>query len=219
MARDYIVRNDQQFDSWLDNFITGLNAHVADFGLVADDLLPIEGESAALDAALAVLEQRRIALTAASKNKMSRRVSTEAVLRPLVRRISGHPAMTDGIRGELGLPVHKTRKGILSVGPEVPGIYVEMGLGYVTVHFGTEPGNEQINGKPAWAKGCNIYRRRAGETEFSLLAFESASPYVDEISGEGIEYTYVVRYRGTRSRDLGAQSAEVTVAAMGMLAG
>ncbi len=216
VARDYIVRKDQEFNAWLANFITSLSAHSAEFGLVPEDLLPIEGESTAFDSALTLLEQRRIALNSASKNKMSRRVSTEAVLRPLVRRITGHPAMTDGLLGQLGLPVRRVRKGILPVGPEVPAILTEAAPGRVIIHFGTAPANEQRNGKPGWAKGCNIYRSKAGESDFRMVGFASASPYVDEVVGAGSDYTYYVQYRGTKATQLGQGSHQMTVAARGL---
>lgn len=56
------------------------------------------------------------------------------------------------------------------------------------------------------------------EDEFTLIAFQSASPYVDTISGAGTDYTYVVQYRGNRVDDVGQSSAQFTVAARGALA-
>lgn len=50
--------------------------------------------------------------------------------------------------------------------------------GQVILHFGTTPGNERTNGKPLWARGANIYRKKAVSPAFSLLAFDSASPYI-----------------------------------------
>lgn len=219
VARDYVVRKDVEFKTWLERFVTGLSSYHAELGLTEEDLLPIAGESGAFGASLTAYEQQKNLLSAASREKQSRRVSAEDTLRPLVRRISSHPGMTDEIRGALGLPVHSRTRTRHAVGPDVPGIFVETDLGAVTIHFGTAPKNERINGKPVWVKGCNIYRKRAGETEFQMLAFESASPYVDHISGDGADYTYVVRYRGTRAHDIGAQSVEMTVAARGAAVG
>ena len=50
----------------------------------------------------------------------------------------------------------------------------------MVVHFGTNPDDERLNGKPAWALGANIYIKAHGEAEYRLLAFDTASP-----AGEG----------------------------------
>ena len=99
------------------------------------------------------------------------------------------------------------------VGAEVPGLVLDLKPGQVIVHFGTNPGDEQSNGKPVWAAGCNVYRKKAGETAFALLAFDTASPYVDSVTGAAANYAYKVAYRGVREGDEGAASPEQTVAA------
>ena len=83
------------------------------------------------------------------------------------------------------------------------------------VHFGTDANNEQHNGKPAWARGCNIYRKKPEEADFTLIAFDTASPYVDGVSGTAVDCTYKVCYRATRENDLGPMSPEQTIAAGG----
>jgi hypothetical protein len=80
---------------------------------------------------------------------------------------------------------------------------LEMQPGQVVVHFGTTPGNELTNGKPDWALGCNIYRKRGAETDFTLIAYDAASPYVDTSTGAAGAVAYRV----------GAVSPAQTVAA------
>jgi len=60
------------------------------------------------------------------------------------------------------------------VATEVPVMDLELRPGQVIIHFGTMPGNEQRNGKPSWALGCNIYRKMGTETAYSLIAFDTA---------------------------------------------
>lgn len=219
MPKDYVPVNDDQLKTWLTNFVAILGVNAGTVGLVSADLTPIDTATGNFVAGLEAYQAKQNEMTAASLYKKTTRTDAIDILRPLVRRVNNHPGMTDQLRGLLGLPPRgESLRSNMSTGPEVPGIFVETALGQVTVHFGTDPQNERINGKPAWARGCNIYRKKAGEDEYSLMAFDTASPYVDEIFGAGAEYTYAVRYRGTKSSDIGAQSAEVTIAARGMIA-
>lgn len=215
---DYVPTSDQQLATWLQNFASMLTLNAEMVGMVAQDVAPLTAASDDFGGKLQEYHAERAMMASRSNAKKNARVKAVGLLRPIVRRISNHPGMNDQLRGLLGLPVRTPRILSPAVGPEVPGIFVEVYLGKVRVHFGTDPQNERINGKPSWARGCNVYRKRAGETEFTLLAFETASPFVDQISGDGTEYTYVVSYRGTRSTEIGSQSAEVTIAARGMVA-
>ena len=90
---------------------------------------------------------------------------------------------------------------------------LEMLPGQVVVHFGTTPGNELTNGKPGWALGCNIYRKRAAEADFTLIAFDTASPYVDAIGAAAGAVAYRAAYRGVRATDIGAVCPAQSVAA------
>jgi len=155
------------------------------------------------------------AADAAVATKKTRRTAYEPLLRALVRRIQAHPGMTDGLRAQLGVTVPTRTRTRRDVGTEISGMALELRPGQVIVHFGTEPNNEQQNGKPVWAAGCNIYRRKQGETTFELIAFDTASPYVDHLTGSAINVTYKVAYRGIRATDEGGSSPEQTVAAGG----
>ena len=106
----------------------------------------------------------------------------------------------------------KKRRGVRT---DIPGMVLGLRPGEVIVHFGTDAGNEQQNGKPAWATGCNIYRKKGIETEYSLIAFDTASPHIDHITGGAVNVSYKVTYRGVRVTDEGGMSPEQTVAAGG----
>jgi hypothetical protein len=212
---DYVPSSDQDYAAWLYNLVTGLNDHLEDLGLDAADILPLQTEYTAFSGALTAYNDKKIALTAATNLKKDKRGLSEITLRPLVQRVQHAPGMTDELRGELGLPVRSGRT-THSVGVEVPKIYLETEPGSVSVHFGTEPANEKINGKPLWAKGCLIYRKRADEENFQMVAWASTSPYLDTVEGQGADYTYYVRYRGTKATDIGQGSQQMTVAARGL---
>ena len=214
---NYLPSNDAEFASWFYNFVAGLTTYMDDLGLTALEIVPVQTAYTGFNAAHTDYSAKRIAMTASSNTKKASKISSESIIRPLVQRIQHAPGMTDGIRGELGLPVRGARMAH-SIGLETPGIFVETAPGKVTVHFGTSPQNERLNGKPSWAKGCNIYRKQPGDTEWAMLAFQGASPYVDRVSGSGADYMYVVRYRGTQADEIGDESLTATVAARGEMA-
>jgi hypothetical protein len=218
MAGNYIPANDLQFRQWFQNFVTVLTANEAAFDLVPADVTPLSAASTDFGTKLEDHVAKRNAAATATATKNTSRDAAESVIRPMARRINNHPAMTDALRVQLGLRAPESGGGLATAGNEDPGIYLESGIGVVIVHFGTDPQNEMHNGKPAWVKGCNIYRKANGDANFRLIAFETASPYVDTIIGAGADYSYYVQYRGTKASDTGRSSAATTIAAGGQIA-
>jgi hypothetical protein len=65
----------------------------------------------------------------------------------------------------LTVPKPRQRRG---VGPEIPGVRLEVDAGRVVIHFGTNPDDERRNGKPDWAIGANIYIKVEDEADYRL---------------------------------------------------
>jgi len=212
---DYIDPNDAVFIAWSANFFTVLNTNIAAVGLVAGDVTPVSNARDLFSVAYTDQVAKEAAATAAVALKRTRRTTYVPQLRALVKRIQAHPGMTDSLRGQLGVTVPKRTRTRRGVGSEVPGVVLEPKPGQVIIHFGDNPGNEQTNGKPAWAAGCNIYRKFPEDFDFVLIAFDTASPYVDTIKGAARDVSYKVAYRGIRASDEGARSPEQTIAAGG----
>ncbi len=215
---DYLPSNDAELASWMYNLVSGLDTHLVELGLDPADILPLQTAYTAYNGSFTNLGDKRTAFNSAMNDKKAKKVAAGEAIRPLVQRVQHAPGMTDALRGELGLPVRSTTMHTAgAMPPDVPKIYLETEPGTVWVHFGTEPGNEKINGKPAGVKGCNVWRQKAGETSYSLVAYQTASPYEDTIAGNGSDYTYVVQYRGNNAKDTGQSSAPSTIAARGAL--
>jgi hypothetical protein len=215
---DYVSHSDPELAAWLYNFITKIDTYSVDLGLAAPDILPVTTGYNAFNTSLTTYNAEKIVLATASSDRKTKRVDVVDDLRPLVRRIQNHPAMTDAMRSDLGLPIRGS--GQMTAGampPDIPKIYLEAEPGTVWVHFGTEPANERINGKPVGVKGCNIWRKKASDLQYSLVAYQTASPYEDTIAGEGSDYTYVAQYRGNNAKDVGQSSIAGTIAARGAL--
>lgn len=214
-SRDYIPSNDAELGDWLTNFTTAIAPHIAALGLQAADITPLTDAHAEFEGAVSEHIASQARAKGAVENKNRKRADLESIVRPLVRRINNHPTMTNEIRGVLGLNIPNGGRTRSMAGSDAPGMFLEARPGQVIVHFGTDPSNEMRNGKPSWARGCVIYRKRADETEFRMIAFDLASPYVDTVSGPAADLTYKVAYRATRENDLGPYSPEQTIAAGG----
>jgi len=214
-VHDYIPRNDAEFSDWMTNFIAGLTTHAPTFGLQIADITPISNAKTAFDSALSNQVAKQADARAAVEAKSAARSEAESLVRAIVREINNNRAMTNEIRVDLGLNPRDEERTSSSVGIDVPSLFLETKPGQVIVHSGTDASNELHNGKPDWARGCNIYRKKTGESGFTMIAFDTASPYVDTITGPAVDVTYKVAYRGTKETDIGPMSPEQTIAAGG----
>jgi hypothetical protein len=196
------------------NFISVLNANLATFGLVAADLTPLTNARNDFQTKLGNFQTAETAFRTASEAKKTSRNTAEPLFRQMAQRINRHPAMTNALRAQLRLTVPKPRQR-RGVGPEIPGVRLEVDAGRVVVHFGTNPDDETRNGKPDWAIGANIYIKAEDEADYRLLAFDTASPYVWEYRGAPKRFSFRVAYRGVRERDEGTLSPEETVSVGG----
>jgi len=217
MPKDYVPTTDTELQAWLTNFVAVLTTNVGAIGLAAGDLTPLTTAQTNFNGAVTAQVAAEAAFRQSVQLKKTRRVTLEQTLRPLVRRITNHPGMTDALRAQLNITVPDRSPSRRNVGTEVPGMQLELRPGQVIVHFGTTPGNELTNSKPSWAVGCNISRKLAADKSdsYQLIAFDIASPYVDTIKGAAADYTYKVAYRGVRDTDIGAFCPEQKVAAGG----
>ena len=215
---DYVPANDDQLKGWMTNFMVVLAANLVDLNLLPEDIAPLQEAQTSFGTALTVHQSKQAAARAATSDKNEMRIGMVSLLRTLVRDINNSKEMTPQIRSALGLPPRTTERAMLGAGEEIPDIYLDTRPGLVTVHFVTTPANEMTNGKPSWAKGCNVYRMKTGEAGFQMMAFCTASPFQDEVFGDASDYTYYVRYRGTKDSDLGSGSTQAKIAARGLAA-
>ena len=218
MRNDYVPSNNAVYDDWLANFVTALTANAATVGLVPADLTPIQDVQSDFTNARADHVAKKDLQNAAYSLLVNKRRDSEAILRPLVQRIQKHPGMTDDLRSLLRLsPQYLAEEG-MPIEQLVPLIKLEADPGCVTIHWGPNPGNEHTNGKPEGVKSANIYRKQVGEASYQAIGNATKSPYYDAIGGPATDYTYYVRYRGTKQTDLSKQSDAHTIAARGEVA-
>lgn len=217
MARkdDFIPVSDYDLPAWLGVFTDVLNENLDRLDLTPADLERIldEGEAARQAIENNVAKQAEARAATAVKNDC--RVRLEQSLRSLVRRINHHPEMDNALRMGLGLNPHREHRSHRGVGPETPHLFLEAKSSLVIVHFGTNPSNEHLNGKPKWARGCNIYRRIGDSGEMAMVTCATSSPYHDTVGSEIARVSYAAAYQGTRNHDTGSFSPMMSVAVGG----
>ncbi len=215
MARkdDYIPSNDEKFAEWLGRVSAALNAHLDDLGLKAEDVAFLADARAEMQEIVDLQKELERRMRGLMGRKRDVRPPIEQAVRRLVMQVKHHPAMTDELRLSMGLTIPKGYRSRRGVGKERPLLFLEAQGGTVFVHFGTMPRNEHLNGKPKWARGCCIYRRKAGESEYRLIAESSRSPYRDEIEDEAVSVTYLAAYQASGTHEIGRYSTPSTVAA------
>jgi len=210
---DNIPTNDLQMSKWLGRFRDRLNDHLGDLGLAPADVAFIAARQAEFADAVQQHLTKRDEARAATAAKHTLRREIERELRPFIQHINTHPGMSNSIRAALHLNQRSENRYHRSVGDDVPGLRLEPVNGAVIVHFGTCPLNEWLNKRPDWARACNIYRRKSGESEYQLIECATSSPYVDEINEEAVTVSYIARYVGARHTDRGHPSVAISVAA------
>jgi hypothetical protein len=212
---DYIPGNDREMIDWAKAFATQLSALAAEFGVPPETVAAIQACGTEFDAAVQKHFGKQIEARSARAGKDSVRRSLERLVRPVAGFVNQHPNMTNPIRAQLGLNQYKDGRSRRGVGAEIPLVSLETVPGAVIVHCGSTPSNEMLNGKPRWAMGCNIYRKKAGEDEWRLIACTPTSPYMDEIDEESVQVSYVVRHVAKRNGEMGGGSLTSSIAAGG----
>ena len=155
-----------------------------------------------------------IAALAATSDLVTAEKAVEVPWRNLSKRLQPHPNMTDPIRITAGLTVPDLTRTPRTVGDDVPAVHIVPGIGKLVIHWGTMPTNEQLNTKPAWADGANIYIT-VGTAPDVLAGFDPASPFKYIVSGPPVSITIRAAYRGPKEDQIGTKSAPVTVSSGG----
>src|SRR5438309_302401 len=111
---DYIPRSDSDFNSWIHNFATFLNANLAALGLTAEDVAPLNTKVAKWDIAYPSHTTAHAAAQGARRQKDDTRTGLLGDVRPLVAQLQGKTIVTDAQRQSLGVTVRSTTKAAVS---------------------------------------------------------------------------------------------------------
>jgi len=214
MAADFIPQNHDEFKTKLEQFEAWLVANGPAWGFSAAEITDFTAKKNTVVSKLAAKRTADTAANVANANLDTAEKAVAVPWRSSAKRIQAHPNTTDPIRVAAGLTVPDTTPTPKLVGPEVPGVHLVPGVGKIVIHWGTNPTNEQINTKPAWASGANIYISINNGPE-QLVGFDQASPFKYIVTGPAASFTVRAAYRATKEDAIGTKSAPVTVSAGG----
>ena len=118
--QDYIPRQDAEFNSWQQNFVTVVGANLAAYGLVAADLTPLTARQPTWTSGLNQNITAQAAANAARQAKDTARDAYEAAIRIVVVKVQANPAVTPASKAAAGITVpgtHATPSGPPSTAP------------------------------------------------------------------------------------------------------
>lgn len=125
MPKDYFPNTDTDLQAWLANFVTVLKANLAAVGLATGNTTALTAAQTNFNNAVTAQVAADAAFRQSVQVKKTRRTTLEQTLRPLVRRITNHLGMTDGLRAQLGITVPDRTPSRRGVGSDIPGMVLE----------------------------------------------------------------------------------------------
>lgn len=111
MPQDFLPANDADYATWVANFNTVANVNLVALGLVIADLTPSVTNLTTLNTTIATFITAQAAAKAATQGKATARKNSEVIVRTLSKRIQANPAVTNALKGQLGLPIRDTPSG------------------------------------------------------------------------------------------------------------
>ena len=189
---DYIPGSDTEFQAWAGNFITYANAHVAELGIDAADIIPIAAAMSDFIAKLADNVTAQQAAQAARQAKDDARDTLESAIRQLVRQLQASEDVDDEERAALGITVpdriRTSSSGELTTRP-IGMVDTSQRLRH-EIRF-VDEATPTSRAKPAGVMGCEIWVKVAptgdpapvSPDELSFVAMDTASPYIVEYDG------------------------------------
>lgn len=195
MSKDFIPKQDAEFNNWYTQFFTNFSALASGLGFNPGEVAALTNARnqwmTAYDNHLAVQNSAK----GARATKDNERAESENLIRAYVRRIQANPATTDQMRADLGITIASGKKTPSQVPSTAPGIELDWSeRGQVTVHVGENPNNERINKMGPNAKSVLLQYRYPGG-EWILAGVTTSSPFVHTINNtEAVVVEYRAQY-------------------------
>ena len=221
MPADYLPRADPTFDAWQANFVSVVSGNLAGHGLVAGDLTPVTAAQTAWNTSFPAQQTALAAAQAATQTKDANRVTFDAAVRAVVRKIQATPAVTATAKAAAGITVPDTT-------PTPSGPPTTAPVGQVdtsqrlqhTVHF-SDSATPTSKAKPAGVRGCEIWMKvgpppPASASDLAFVTLDTRTPHAIPFDGADANktVTYWLRWVSTRG-ETGPWSAAVSATVPG----
>ena len=218
---DFIPAKDADFDSFTTNLKTFVNTHLADFGLVAGDVVALNAAQAGWDTAYPLVAPAVSAASAATQLKVTAHDTLDLAVRALVKLIQAKSNVSDASKQAIGITVSDGIKTAVPVPNTAPvGRIEQFNRLKHTIHF-ADAATPTSKAKPAGVRGCQVWLKigtapPASASELHFLATDTRSPYVAQFDAADAGKTayYWLRWENTKG-EAGPWSAAVSATITG----
>ncbi|MDD2659225.1 MAG: hypothetical protein PHY54_06015 [Methylococcales bacterium] len=163
---DFIPHPDNDLLTWHDRFKATLTERAAEFGLSAQEVAAIDNDNQNLHAKITAAALAAANARHATSEKADTHAIAEANARALARRIKSHPAYTEATGTLFGIVGSEVIIDLTTAKPILYGIDQTGGIVSITY-------------QKSISNGVNIYGQLETESQFTLLARNTLSPYID----------------------------------------
>jgi hypothetical protein len=204
--KDFIPRSDGDFDPWQENLINKVDPVAGPLGIPEARITATHTKQARWAKAYKATEDPGACTKVAVLEKNEAREDYEADLRDLNNSYLMHnPAMTDIMREQMGLPIHKTTRTPAQVAKTYPDFDIDSSIiRCLIIHF-YDQGQKKSKAKPEGQHGAEI-RWAISDTpvvDVSKLinsVFDTHTPFTLEFEGHerGQTVYFCLRWENTR---------------------
>jgi hypothetical protein len=201
MASNYIPRNDSKFNTWVINLLSYIASHSMNWGLPPDLLMKLNERLDRWKTAFAAAENPETRTKASVKTKTEVRKTFEAEVRVAVKAyITYNPAVTDGDRENMALPIHDTKPTPVPAPTERPDLAID--FSQQEEHSLKVTGNP----RPYNAHGFEAWYKVGGtppvtSKDFAYAGFSTKSPFTVKFEFEDKGKTVYYRVRWVNAKN------------------
>ena len=200
---DYLPHQDGALNSFEDTFKLQLPVAASKLGIPAEEINPVIQVITDHQAAFADMNVKKKASNSAVEKNAAAKAFSVSEIRRMAQRLKSTNGYTDEIGKELGI-----------VGND--GTAVDLTSIKPTLKYNIVGGTVVITFNKQHMDGVKIYSKRSGESEFTFLAIDRASPYEDnrpKINSAMPEERHYYAYYFYSDQQVGQQSDILTVIA------
>jgi len=164
--QDFLPDGDPQFQGHHDNLNVQLPSVAPKYNVTAPQQTEVSTDNVKVHTDFGDAASKRAASQAATTKKRATRRSVEGHVRALARQIKAHPAYDPADGQLLGIVGPEDTTDLTNAKPTL-------------VLRNVTPGIIELGFNKSVSDGVRIETRRAGETNWTFLAIDTESPYVD----------------------------------------
>jgi hypothetical protein len=190
MSRDYLPKNDRTFLTWITTFLNYLTTSLTRFGFPQTEVTKLTTQKQSFETKLNAAENpaTRTKLTIELKNEARKELET-TVRVDVKGYITYNPAVNDGDRTSMGLPIHKTTHTPAAIATTYPDYDIDSSvIRRLKINF-FDQGKKKSKAKPAGQRGA-IIRWVISDVPIVNVAdlihsaFDSHTPFTLEFEGD-----------------------------------